>query len=390
MTGRGTPRALAARLLAAAILAFLGLASCATFGLVAAECMFRAGHVPAFAGNAAYWKAWPKRMPAQARDALRRAVAADPRDSSAWIALGLATEGTGEFAEAARDFETAERVDRQFLPAASAANFYFRRGDAARFWPAAARAAGLAHDDLAPVIDLADRMEPDPLAALARLGPSPDLERSYLNFLILKQQWAGAERVAWKMQARRDPLDHARLLDLVDRLIAAERGNEALALCRRIAHCPVPESGRAGALTNGRMGWAPSGHGFDWRAAAPAGVPVQWQGGQLGFRFSGSEPDQCVLLEEPILVASRRYRLRFEYRIPGAGLRWMTDQEAAAEQVSPAYDGASDGGEWRMAEWHFTAARAGLARLRLLYRREPGALLVNGEASVRHVSLEIL
>lgn len=392
MIDRGSRRAQAERLLAAGLLTFFCLAACATLRLVAAEWMFRHGRMPAFAASAAYWDAWADRAPtrAQVREALRSAVTADPRDSAAWISLGLAAEGAGELAEAARDFETAEQVDRQYLPAWSAANFFFRHGDTARFWPAAAHAAAMAYDDLAPLIDLADRMEPDPVAALSRLGQARSLERAYLDFLIVKGRWAGAQSIAWKLEAHHDPLDAERLLGFVDRLLAAERGAEALALCRKIANCPVPAAGAASALANGNFQFAPAGHGFDWRVKAPPTVGPEWQSGRMGFRLSGSEPDQYSLLEQPVLVVPRRYCLRFEFRIPGAGLRWVADQDAASGQISPAYAGAEDRREWRKAEWFFTPARAGLARLRLIYRREPGSLPATGRAGVRNLSLEIL
>jgi len=248
----------------------------------------------------------------------------------------------------------------------------------------------MAYDDLPPLIDLADRMEPDPVAALSRLGQSRSLERAYLDFLIVKGRWAGAQSIAWKLEAHHDPLDAARLLDFVDRQLAAERGEAALALCRKIANCPVPASGAVSTLVNGNFQLAPAGHGFDWRVKAPPTVGIEWQSGRMGFRLSSSDPDQYTLLEQPVLVVPRRYCLHFEYRIPGAGLRWVADQDAASGQISPAYAGAEDRRDWRKAEWFFTPARAGLARLRLIYRREPGSLSATGDASVRNLSLEIL
>ena len=108
---------------------------------------------------------------------LRAAVAANPRDSAAWIELGLAAEREHEFVEAARSFAQAEKVDRRYLPAWSSANFHFRQGNAENFWDAAARAAAMIYDDPRPLVDLADHMEPDPVIALGRLHAPPSVER---------------------------------------------------------------------------------------------------------------------------------------------------------------------------------------------------------------------
>jgi Tfp pilus assembly protein PilF len=76
-------------------------------------------------------------------DAWRGVEPARPRSSSAWIDTGLAAEEAGDYAGAERSLLEAARIDRQHLPAWSLANFYFRRGDPASFWPWARRAAAL-------------------------------------------------------------------------------------------------------------------------------------------------------------------------------------------------------------------------------------------------------
>ncbi len=403
-------RARATRLLAAGILIFCVLAALGVLRLGFAEWRFRQGELPAWAGSAAYFEGQAQRTPAGAREALRSAVAANPRASSAWISLGLAAEDAGDAAGAARDFAAAAQVDQLYLPAWSAANFFFRRGDAARFWPAAARAAALAPGDLAPLLDLADRMEPDAPAAVARLAPAGlteatrPLERAYLDFLIGKQRWDSAQSLAWRIEAHQDPGDAARLLDLVDRLLAAGRGDAALALCTRmrsrpIKDCPAPDPGSASVLTNGNLAIAASGHGFDWRLPASPGVRVEWHSGQLEFRLPASGPASYVLLEQPVRLSPRRYRLRFAYRIEGAALTWVADQAGLGEQTSPPYTGASHEGEsarqWSQAEWRFAASRTGLARLRLVCRqpgaaRLTGAVAMAGAAGARDVSLAVL
>ena len=165
------------------------------------------------------------------------AVTAHRRDSLSWIALGLAAERTRDLAQAAQYFAEAEKVDRRYLPAWSSANFYFRHGDAGKFWHAAARASAMIYDDPRPLIDLADRMEPDPAMVLDRLHATPLIERAYLDFLIGKQRWNAAAAVASRMLARGDPADAGRLQDFRERRRAAGQGDAAGGVCRARENC---------------------------------------------------------------------------------------------------------------------------------------------------------
>src|SRR6476661_9461387 len=151
---------------------------------------------PLAVGNTRHFKDLAERQPALARSALRVAVQLNPRDSAAWMELGLATERDGDLEQAADCFLEAERVDRQYLPAWTSANFFFRRGNDLHFWRAAMRAAAMSYDDPAPLIELADQREPDAFAALERLGKRAHLERGYLRFLIGRSRWEEAEEVA--------------------------------------------------------------------------------------------------------------------------------------------------------------------------------------------------
>jgi hypothetical protein len=204
------------RMASAAGLAFFSLAATMTMKLARAEWNFsRADGEPT-------------------SESLREAVAINPRDSSAWIALGLAAEGEHDFPRAAQYLAEAEKVDRRYLPAWTSANFYFRGKNAREFWDAAARAAAMIYDDPRPLIDLADRMEPDPAMALDRLHGAPSVERAYLDFLIGKRRWKAGQTVALRILARRDPSDADRLQDFADRLTQAGQREAALSLSREM------------------------------------------------------------------------------------------------------------------------------------------------------------
>jgi tetratricopeptide (TPR) repeat protein len=149
---------------------------------------------------------------------LRSAVSLNPRLAMAWIQLGFDAEAEGNLAEAEIDFLRATRVDRQYVPAWTLANFYFRRGDAANFWPWARKAAARTFDDYRPLLRLADVLEPSPREVATRLGNSPPLLRAYMDVLIGARRLDAAQEIASLLAARHDPADQARLADLADRV----------------------------------------------------------------------------------------------------------------------------------------------------------------------------
>src|SRR5579864_707234 len=312
-----------ARLLAAALLVFFGFAASLAARLAGAEFVFERDTTDAArwaslaVNNAAYYQRWADLEPARAGQALRGALSANPRAGAAWIELGLMAEHSGDWAEAARDLAQAAQVDRQYQPAWTLANFFFRRGDAAGFWPAAARAAALAYDDLRPLLELCDRMEPDAGISLARLGRSPRLERAYLDLLIGKKHLEAAQDVARLMLARPSPENTARLTDFTERLIAAGRETPALEIWKGLGKFANLDPARGAVLTNGDFAAAPSGAGFDWRLIAHAGLLGRWNPSRMGFSFSGSEEEDCALLEQWAPLAVRLYRLSFEYQTAG-------------------------------------------------------------------------
>src|SRR5436305_198803 len=67
---------------------------------------------------------------AEAGALLEKAASLNPRASAARIRLGLAAEMRSDFPAAQRWLEEAARIDRQFEPRWTLANFYFRRQDA--------------------------------------------------------------------------------------------------------------------------------------------------------------------------------------------------------------------------------------------------------------------
>jgi tetratricopeptide (TPR) repeat protein len=181
------------------LLLLFGFAFCLTIRLIVAEARLR----------------WNPELASSNQS--RVAVSLNPRLAMAWIQLGLDDEAAGNLAAAESELLRAARVDRQYIPAWTLANFYFRRGDAVDFWLWARKAAARTFDDYRPLLRLADAMEPSPSEVATRLGGSPPLLRAYMDVLIGARRLDAAEEIAALLASHHDPSDAARFADLADR-----------------------------------------------------------------------------------------------------------------------------------------------------------------------------
>jgi tetratricopeptide (TPR) repeat protein len=430
----------------ALLTALLGIAALLAIRLALAEALFRQdsdstvrralsiqGTLPGFAHteSSRYYERLAALDPAQARAALARAVQVDSRSSRAWIQLGLAQEQSGNLVEAERALLRAADADRQYLPAWTLANFYFRRiyfqhASADVFWRWARSAAGLGNAGLAPLLRLCDRVKPDRFPE--RLGETPALDRAYLDFFIRADRLGSAQPSAIHLAKLRNPADAPRLVDFADRQIRDGNGAAAVEVWNALSAAnliPFRQPDPVQPLTNGDLKTAPSGHGFDWRLPQAEGVSTEWEAGpakgklaNLRFSFSGSEAEACRLLDQSLLLGARRYRLRFEYFAAGmpspAGIRWMVEssgttgdrtgifaesppvpiRDAGYSAQSSAQAPAQLPYAWTGAEWTFSFAHSNapsiLARIALIYRREPGTTRAAGRFAIRNLRLEAL
>jgi len=276
---------------------------------------------------------------------LREALRLNPRLSSAWIELG-----------AESDLLEAARVDHRYLPAWTLANFYFRADNEQAFWPWARRAADLAYDDPRPLLQLANRLDPDALGVIARLGGGDRVMRAELDSLAADGRMDAGQRVARVLLERGSPDDQPRLIEMTERQIQA--GNAAYAV----------------ELWNGVSAQKPpTGVGFGWVVPSVEGVATEWKPDQLTLSFSGAQPETCSLLER-VVASTEPYRLSFEYHGAAGGIRWDID-------------GLESGPLAPSGEWHFSPKHS-LARLRLIYRRDPGNVPTEGRLELRHIRLE--
>ncbi len=136
---------------------------------------------------------------------------ANPRDTSISLQLGLEQERLGDLSQAESILLTAAHFDRQYLPAWTLANFYFRRENQPQFWAWAARASAINSNDFRPLLRLADAVTLDPDTLIAHLGDRPELLRAYLDLLIGQARFTDAQKVADHLRDHHDPSDLPRL-----------------------------------------------------------------------------------------------------------------------------------------------------------------------------------
>ncbi len=301
-----------------------------------------------------------------------------PRASAPRIRLGLNAEARGDIAQAERWLLDAARVDHQYEPRWTLANFYFRQEDTDQFWAWMRAALEVSYGDRSAAFRLALSADPTGKLVLERaIPPEHEVVAAYLWCLLrpnLKPpDWTP---VAVRLSEWRDPADRTELGAALDRL--AERGSRGsvLEIWRNLGY-PAP----TGIVFNPDFGLPHIGHGLDWRFVENPGVsftPLDTPPA-LRISLSGMQPESCVLIEQYASVRQgRRYRMTWESRGVSSGLAWR------AGDASGSLRGADD---WTKGEFQFTARRD-FAPVQLGYARPLGEARVEGSVELRHVSIE--
>jgi hypothetical protein len=372
------------------VVVLCGMAALAAIRLAIAETLFREDTPAAVKRAIAMQGAFPsapylERLaeldPAQTRAALERVITMNPRSSAAWISLGMWEESAGDAGAAERCLLRAARIDRQYLPAWTLTNFYFRQGNRERFWEWAKPAAELAYDEFPPLLGMCDQFEADPARMLEHLGDARRLLPAYLSFLMAQNRLDAAQTVARRMWEDRanDPY----LIRLADRQLRAGNTAAAVELWNVASGLdPIgPPAGRI--LSNGNLAHAPLNLGFDWRLGQAQGIASNWRPSELIFILSGSQPETCVLLEQTICPVPGHFHLRFDYMtrdVVATGMRWRLEDRGEGPLIAPSE-------RWREGVFEIPRSRRP-AQLQLLYRREPGTTRAEGRLEIRNLRLE--
>jgi hypothetical protein len=327
-------------------------------------------------------------------------VALNPLSSAPRIRLGLAAEVAGDSARAETWLLDAARVDHQFEPRWTLANFYFRAGKKTEFWKWMRAAFEVSYGDRTPAYELCWRVSSDGSEILRLAIPDRrEVVGSYLVYLLSKKP--ADSRLPPKLAAPQDVVEVVRslaryrddsdlplLFGACDELLAAR---DAGALEVWVLTGQSAPSG----IFNGDFASAPLNHGFDWRAIESLGVThVNLNPGHR-IALSGQEAETGVLLKQALsLVAGKRYRLQWESRTAGikapSGLEWRVagycplpdgrgSVGAGCAALSPSED-------WMRGEMTIDATDR-FQILEFAYQRSVGESRAEGNIEIRHVRL---
>ena len=307
---------------------------------------------------------------------LERAARVNPLSSAPRIRLGLAAEARGDFSEAENWLLDAARVDRQFEPRWTLANFYFRRERSAEFWRWLRAALEVSYGDRSLAFDLCWRMSQNAEEVLKQAIPDRhDVLASYLHY-VLDRRHEAVSTTALKLAELHDRADTPELETASDLLIDGGKFADARDLWRRMGRA------QTGLIYNGDFAAAPSGHGFDWRSSTADGVTNLPLPGSFRIRFSGKQPESSELLRHfVVLEPGKRYSLRWEAQTQGfpspSGIDWIAGANHAALESAE---------HWRAGSMDFKADTA-LVPITLVYHRPPGQARAEGSVEIQAVSL---
>jgi hypothetical protein len=307
-----------------------------------------------------------------------------PLASAPKIRLGLEAEVRGHEAAAEKWLLEAARVDRQFEPAWTLANFYFRAGRTAEFWKWARAALAVSYGDRRPLFELCRRASSDPLEILRRAIPDrAEVAEAYLHYLLDRGATSGvpaaAHKLAIELAAGTDPRFRPVLLRACDALVEANRFAGAAAVWEALGE-PRPFG-----VTHPDFEAPRTGQGFDWRWTRPAGVAYMALDDPPGLRLvlNGRQPEAAVLLRQAVggFQPGTRYRLSWlartnQIREP-TGLSWQIAGQAGAVTASPG---------WREGELTFRPS-ADLSWLEFVHQRPSGETRAEGTVELRRLHI---
>jgi hypothetical protein len=327
-----------------------------------------------------------------AKKLLETSLRINPYDAQANIELGLQYEAEGDFSQAEKHLLAAYSIDHTYLPRWSLANYYFRRDNITEFWSWARSAAAMPSDDIGALLELCWRVAPDSETVTASiLNDRPEFLRQYTNFLIGKGQLRASAKVASHLlQAGDSASDLSVLLAVVNRLIASGDSFDAVRLWHLLearnwvtVDSTIPN--------NASFLRAPIQVGFDWSIPEYQGLH-SWPGPSgLETEFTGSEPEDCVIAEQTVVLKPGDYAMTFGYRTSeiaeGTGVRWQI-VDPKSQQVLAESDDLSSA-DFKRSEVGFSLAETSLIVVRLRYQRALGTVRVTGMLNMLSVQIQV-
>lgn len=300
---------------------------------------------------------------------LERAAALNPLNSTPRLRLGLAAEIRGDNTTAEKWLLDAARIDRQFEPRWTLANFYFRQANLPEFWKWMREALEISYADRRPAFDLCWRAGADSREIARAIPEKGEVAAAYLSYLLETRRIDAAAPVALKLAALHDENNRALLLGASDDLIRAQN-SAAIDVWRAIL-------GDFSGIYASNFELPRIGHGFDWRSSEIPGVAEidLDQPPRRRVAFDGREPEACELLRQTIaLEPGRAYTLHWQSRSNDvkSGVEWKIGGSAALLSAG---------------ELKFTAP-ARFTDLSLTYTRPPGEPRAEGYFEIWSVRIQ--
>jgi hypothetical protein len=310
------------------------------------------------------------------RPLLEEIARINPDASAPRIRLGLDAEARSDIAGAERWLLDAARVDRQYEPRWTLANFYFRQQKMDEFWKWMRSALEVSYGDRRAAFDLCFAAASDSRTILARAIPDRhEVVAAFLTYLLdAKEHEPGP--AAERLSQWHDPADLPALSQEMDRLLTTGRRVEARQIWINLGF-PDPVA----LVFNPDFGPPRIGHGFDWWLIPNPGVTHLSLDTPSALRisFNGMQPESCELLRQYTGVRmGKRYVLRWESRGIGSGIAWRI-----GSQSGPLLAGE----DWVPGQLSFVATQDAGA-LALFYNRPLGEPRAEGSVELRHVMIE--
>lgn len=329
-----------------------------------------------------------------ADDAFVKAVQLNPRASQVLIHLAQSAERHGNSGQAELYLLQAASFDRTFDPRWALANFYFRHGNFDAFWKWVALALDRAYGDSRAVFELCWHA-PDGARRLRSLIPrDPEAMARYLRYLEAAGYTEPLAETAGQLAMFRRPGDRTLLLAACDRLISADRGQDAQQLWATLIQTGLIDapSTPGNLLVNGDLSRQPLESGFDWRQGDCADVSLELMPRQPGLKlqFAGSQAEHCDVISQYLLLAGTAMgSFQFEYLAEpeeAGAFRWSACAGAHCSPLEAASAKKLPGG-WTRIEGRFAPPGPGLVRLVLGYQRPVGRTRYEGEIRLRKIGL---
>jgi tetratricopeptide (TPR) repeat protein len=307
---------------------------------------------------------------------LEHAARLNPLSSAPRIRLGLAAETRGDFSGAEEWLLDAARVDRQFEPRWTLANFYFRRERTGEFWKWMRAALEVSYSDRRLAFDLCWRVSQHAEEVLTQAIPERhEILAAYLYY-VMDRQHEAVGSAALKLAQLHDRSDDPELGTACDLLMDDGKFAQARELWRQMGHT------QTGLIENGDFATEASGHGFDWRPARAEGLSYVALRGSYRILFSGRQFESTEVLRQFVaLQPGKVYSLRWESRSQGFG------SPSGIEWVAGATHGALESAQdWRSGAIDFKA-EVELLPVTLTYHRPARQARAEGSIEIRSVSL---